>query len=129
MWKIDRESSTQGEASGFAENWYLGSQEWPGIKIEDERKLDYVELIGGCQGLPLGPFYIYGIRNQDQFYDNESFLFRGVILTSSRERESTDPKVNLDKKMPKRMVTILAETKELISRAAKILGLPLEEIV
>ena len=99
---------------GFVEQWYFGGREWEGIRVEDKDKLEYPRLVGEARGLPLGNTGFYGINCQNKFYDEKSFLFRGIIITYSKRREffgrikSKRPEIKVATEMPEIIVTLLS---------------------
>ena len=115
---------------GFFEQWYSGDYKWRGVRVGDAKKLAYAEIVSKGQGLPLGEGSFYGIHAQDRFYDGQSFLVNGSILTASKRREYFRGKEGLRKikvseNMPKQIVSILAETEERVLETARLLRLPL----
>ena len=122
-----------GDISGFVEQWYIGGSEWQGIRIEEQDKLLYAEIVGRGQGIHLGKIGFYGMVAQDKFYDEESFLVNCAIVTSSKRKEyfgrkeSDLPKIKVGERMPEQILAILAETQDRVLATARMLKLPLEE--
>jgi hypothetical protein len=119
------------EVSGFIEQWYYRCDDWQGIKVDDTERLVYAEIVGRGQGLTLGKIGFYGIVAQDKFYDEESFLVNGTILVVSKRRENFGRKESDLPiiKVSEQMVSILDETSERVLETARLLKLPLEEVV
>ena len=118
---------------GFLEQWYFGEGfEWEGIRVKNEKKLIYAEMVSDGQGLYLGPNGFYGINVQDKFYDERSFLVNGAILTASKRRENfgrnkaASQKIKVGEQIPEKMISILAESKKRVLETAGLLKLPLE---
>jgi len=122
-----------GDIAGYVEQWYSGGSHWEGIRV-DEEKITYARLVGGGQGLALGNVGFYGIGLQDKFYDEKSFLVNGVVLTHCARRENFGrkeslPKMKVSERMPEHILSILGEEREKVLETAKLLRLPLEEVV
>jgi hypothetical protein len=123
---------------GYVQQWYFEGKErdrnW-GIRIEDEEKLDYAEIVAKAYGIPLGQVNPYGMVNEELFYELYSFLVNGTIVTSERRRKTFGrPEVKsiheiaVNERMPLRLLKIVAETKEKVLETAHMASLPLEKL-
>ncbi|MBA7686764.1 hypothetical protein ES703_95222 [subsurface metagenome] len=137
-----------GDTAGYIEQWYFGgSQSWEGIRVKNRELLKYAGIVSRGQGFCLGKKYFFGMGLQDCLYHNMSSLVNGVLLTESIRKEFVEKdhprrqkikrdddqeetsKIMVGKSMPEMILTILAETQEKIKETAKLLKLPLEEVV
>lgn len=121
---------------GYSESWYSGGHfGFPGIKIDDKDKLEYAHIVAKGQGLYLGEMGFSGIVKHGLFYDEQSFLVNGVVLTNSLRREyfrKGKPEISdlkVSREMPKQIITLLSEKSERILETAEMLKLPLQELV
>lgn len=123
---------------GYIQIWYAGgSPNFKGIQISNEKtnKLEYIQFLGGVQGIQLGDKPFYGMACQEKFYDGLSYLLEGVLMTYSERRkffgeEKPDSKFSrfrVSEAMPEQIVSFVSDDKNALISLASGLKFPLEE--
>jgi len=128
--------------AGYLEQWCFGGSpsQVQGFAIDDIEKLDYAELVAKCYGIYFGDFCPYGPVLEKKFYQINSFLVNGSIVTAGYKREFFGTKIGekptlpqftikVSETMPERLVKITAETVDRLRETAQMVKLPLEALV
>ncbi|MBT6690661.1 hypothetical protein HN903_01310 [archaeon] len=126
---VDIKEKLEDPVFGYFERWYFGgSRVLSGIEIS-EKQMELPSLLIPGKGAFLGDVSFFGIKYQDQTYDEKSALFRtGAIATYSSRREvwkrCHDSPVGVGTSVPEGILSIFAPTADKIEYTAAMLKLP-----
>ncbi len=112
------------DAAGYVETWYYTGR-WEGIRLKNEKKIDYIDFIGKIQGISLGSRGFYGPAAEEKMFELSSYLFKGAIITLGNKRK-LEGKVKLDPCIPSRIVHVLANEKSRVAEIAWMFNLPMK---
>ena len=115
-------------ALGYCEEWYAWDKSSRGIRSTVEA-LKYVEIVSPTEGIPLGTHCAIPASSSFRFYDSNSFLINGAIVSHCTLKPPKNTRAGpIAFDGPPNLIIMIAESKERIVQTARLLNLPLKSL-